>query len=273
VNPNAAPFVEDNGMKKLLGALAVTALLGLATPAGATPSTVVWTPATTYTQPYLVPHLTMDTYFGETAGVPTDVGLTMGVVPPNRFVEGELGVDGFFPILPDANGATPTKNAFQFNGKLSLKEGALGAWAPGLSVGVMNVGLEEGYNDYNIVHATLGKTLGAFGTVGIGGYLGNEDLLLDENGESDEVGFMASYTSPKLAVGLPGLKDVAFAADFASGKSFFGAVGGAVALYFNDNVSLLTGPVWFLGADSVVDPVYGDDFIWTAQLDVDIPFK
>jgi hypothetical protein len=260
-------------MKKALMAVVAAALLGAAPIASATPSTVVWTPATTYTQPFLVPHITYDTYFGETAGVPTDVGLTLGVIPANPFVEGEVGVDAFYPILPDLNGATPAKNAFQFNGKLSLKEGALGAWAPGLSLGIMNVGLEEDYNDYNIMHATLGKTLGAFGTVSVGGYMGNDKLLLDENGESDEVGFMASYASPKLAIGIPGLKDVAFAADFASGKSFFGAVGGAVALYFTDNVALLTGPVWFLGEDSVVDPVYGNDFIWTAQLDVDIPFR
>jgi hypothetical protein len=266
-------LLEDNGMKKLLGAVAVAAMLAAAGTASATPSTVVWTPATTYTQPFLVPHLSYDTYFGERSGVPTDLGLTMGVIPPNAFVEGELGVDAFYPILPDVNGATPTKNAFQFNGKLSLKEGALGAWAPGLSVGIMNVGLEEDYNDYNIVHATLGKTLGAFGTVGVGGYMGNDKLLVDENGESDEVGFMASYASPKVKVGLPGLKDVAFGVDFASGKSFFGAVGGAIALYFNDNVSLLTGPVWYLAEDTITDSFYGNDFVWTAQLDVDIPFK
>jgi hypothetical protein len=257
-------------MKRALEAVAVAALLATATAARATPSTVVWTPATTYTQPFLVPHITYDTYLGETAFVPTDVGLTVGFIPPNKFVEGEVGVDAFYPIfVPNADGKRDSNLPFQFNGKLSLKEGALGAWAPGLSVGIMNVGLESDYNDYNILHATLGKTLGAFGTVGIGGYMGNDKLLLDETGASDEVGFMASYASPKLAIGLPGLKDIALGVDYASGDNFFSAVAGALTFYFTDAVSLLTGPVYWLNED-VANVAYGAQFAWTVQLDVDM---
>src|SRR5512134_3744542 len=97
-------------MKRLLEAVVVAALLLTATAAHATPSTVVWTPATTYTQPFLVPHITYDTYFGERAGFPTDVGLTMGVIPDNKYVEGELGVDGFYPMLaPTPTGAASGK--------------------------------------------------------------------------------------------------------------------------------------------------------------------
>ena len=53
-------------MKKALKALALGTLLAAAPTAQATPSTTYWTPATTYVQPYLVPHITYDTYFGET---------------------------------------------------------------------------------------------------------------------------------------------------------------------------------------------------------------
>jgi hypothetical protein len=264
-------------MKKALMAVVAAALLGNASIASGTPSTVVWTPATTYTQPFLVPHITYDTYVGERTFLPTDLGLTIGIIPSNRFVEGEVGVDAFYPILPDADGARPTKNAFQFNGKLTLKEGAFGAWSPGLSAGILNVGLESGYNDYNLLHATLGKTLGAFGTVGVGAYLGNDELFVDETGAADELGFMASYASPKLAIGLPGLKDVAAAVDFASGDNWFSAVAGAVTLYFTDSVSLLTGPVWFLNEELAqglyafpATPGTGSQLAWTVQLDVDV---
>jgi hypothetical protein len=280
VQPTGAKLLEDNGMKKVLEAVAAAALLAAASTASATPSTVVWTPATTYTQPFLVPHITYDTYLGERTFLPVDVGLTIGFVPPNKYVEGEVGVDAFYPILPDVNGVRETSYAFQFNGKLTLKEGALAAWSPGLSVGIMNVGLEEDYNDYNLVHATLGKTIGAFGTVSVGAYLGNDRLFVDETGDEDEMGFMASYASPKLAVGLPGLKDVAFGADIATGENWFSAAAAALTFYFTDSVSLLTGPVWFLNEDLAQGlysfpgtPGTGSQFAWTVQLDVDLPFK
>lgn len=266
-------------MKKALEAVVLTAVLTYATAAHATPSTVVWTPATTYTQPFLLPHITYDSYVGERTFLPTDLGLTIGFIPDNKFVEGEVGVDAFYPILPDVNGVRKTSYAFQFNGKLSLKEGALASWSPGLSVGIANVGLEENYNDYNLVHATLGKTLGAYGTAAIGAYMGNDKLFLDDKGEKDEVGVMASYTSPKFSIGAVGLKDVAFSADFASGDNWFSAVAGAVTLYFTDSVSLLTGPVWFLN-ENVAKGLYGypglpgtgTQLAWTVQLDVDVDF-
>jgi hypothetical protein len=265
-------------MKKALKAVAAAAVLATASAASATPSTITWTPATTYTQPFLVPHITYDTYFGETALFPVDVGLTIGVIPANPYVEGEVGVDAFYPIfLADEDGKRSSKIPFQFNGKLTLKEGGLGSWSPGLSVGIMNVGLvtdelAPARNDYNLLHATLGKTFGSLGTLSAGVYRGNEDLFVDENGESDEVGFMAGYASPKLSLGLPGLKDVALGVDFASGDNWFSAVAGSVAFYFTDTVSLLTGPVYFLN-EKVAEPLYGSRFAWTVQLDVDVDFK
>lgn len=268
-------------MKRPLDVVVVAALLLGATSARATPSTVVWTPATTYTQPFLVPHITYDSYFGERAGFPTDVGLTLGVVPDNRWVEGELGVDGFYALAPDGrkdlgSGRFASKNAFQLNGKLSLKEGALFGGAPGLSAGGMNLGLTRDYNDFDILYAVLGKTLGAYGQVGVGYYQGNDRLLvkvpaspLDATRKAAS-GVMASYASPKLAVGAVGLKDVSFGVDYMSGDSAFGAAAAAVTLYFNDAVSLLTGPVLFNDRYSATGGAAR--FLWTVQLDVDIDF-
>jgi hypothetical protein len=268
-------------MKRLLEAMVVAALLLSATAAHATPSTVVWTPATTYTQPFLVPHITYDTYFGERAGFPTDVGLTMGFVPDNKFVEGEVGVDGFYDIAPNNNkglgdGRFASQNAFQFNGKLSLKEAALFAESPALSVGGMNLGLTKNYNDFNIVYAVLGKTLGAYGQIGVGYYQGNDKLLLKIPANPADAtkkaanGFMASYASPKYSVGSVGLKDISVGVDYMSGDSAFGAGAAAVTFYFNDAVSLLTGPVIFNNKYSATGGA--TNFLWTVQLDVDIDF-
>lgn len=270
-------------MKKALKAITAATLLASATLAGATPSTVVWTPATTYTQPFLVPHVTYDTYFGEQVLYPVDLGLTVGVIPPNAWVEGEVGVDAFYPLSAtpakdesSGPGAFETKNAFQLNGKLSLKEGALHAHAPGLSVGIMNAGLTKDLNDYNILYAVVGKTLGAFGTVTAGVYQGNDKLLLSipdpasgDEPKKDETGFLASYASPKLPVGRAGLKDVALGVDYQSGDSAFGALAAAAVLYFTDAVSLLTGPVFFNNEHAALN---GKQLAWTVQLDVDVDF-
>jgi len=250
-------------MKKALKALAAAAALAAAGAASATPSTVVWTPATTYTQPYLVPHLTYDTYVAEKGLLQNTYGLTMGVIPSDK-IQGEIGFDLFYPGL--------TADFFQLNGKITVAENLLGGWSPALSVGIANVGFEADVSDYDLLHATLSKTT-PIGTLAVGGYYGagSEALWTGTDG-LERSGFMASYASPEVKIGLPGLEKVVFAADYSSGKNWFGAVGAAASLYFTSNVSLLTGPVWFLDKD-LYQTIYGSDFMWTAQIDVDIPFK
>lgn len=250
-------------MKKALMAAAAAALLAAATPAGATPSTVVWTPATTYTQPFLVPHLTYDTYVAEKGFLQNTYGLTMGVLPTDKLL-GEVGVDVFYPGL--------TADFTQLNGRLTLPENLAGTWQPALSLGVSNAGFEKDVSDYHLLHATLSKTT-PIGTLAAGGYYGaGSEALWTGSGGEERAGFMASYASPELKVGLPGLEKVVLLADVATGENWFGAVSGAVALYFNSNVSLLTGPVFFLDSD-YYSALGQPDFMWTAQLDVDVPFR
>lgn len=250
-------------MTKPLKALAAAAALALASGAHATPSTVVWTPATTYTQPYLVPHLTYDSYVAEKGLLQNTYGVTMGVIPSDEF-QGEIGFDLFYPGF--------TADFFQLNGKLTLVENLLGGWSPALSVGISNAGFEEDVSDYHLLHATLSKTT-PIGTIALGGYYGagSEILWTGTDGE-ERAGFMASWASPEIKVGLPGLEKVVFAVDYASGTNWFGAFGAAAALYFTSNVALLTGPVFFLDSD-LYAATYGSDFMWTVQLDVDIPFE
>jgi hypothetical protein len=253
-------------MKSALRLAAATAVLATSTAARATPSTTFWTPATTYTQPLGVPHLTYDTYFGEQGALQIDTGLTIGVLALPK-LQVEVGADAFFPTLT-AGGQLGTFDFFQLNAKATLPEGALAAWSPALSVGVANVGFEKDVSDYALVHATLGKTTPA-GLVGAGGYYGAGSRVLwtGTDGEA-RAGFMASWVSPDIKIGAPGLDKIVFLADVATGKNWLGAVGGGVGFYFTPAIDVLTGPVFFLDRD-YYRASYGTDWLWSIQLDVD----
>jgi hypothetical protein len=249
-------------MKKVVQALALASLLAAAGAARATPSTTFWTPATTYVQPYLVPHLTYDTYFGETGAYPIDAGLTIGFLPFEK-LQGELGFDLNYPGY--------TKSGFLLAAKLGVPEGSFGEWSPGVSAGIYGVGFETDAtkvrSDYNILHAEVGKSFGKLGTLTVGGYLGNDEILLDETGAKAASGFMAAWLSPDWNVGLPGLAKLNFFADVQTGKSFLGAWGAGVGLYFTPAIDVLMGPVFFL--NDKVQPGTSK-MLWTLQLDVDI---
>ncbi len=250
-------------MKQALKAAVAAAVLATATVASATPSTVYWTPATTYTQPFLVPHLTYDTYFAEGGQLQPTYGLTIGFLPFDA-VQGEVGFDLLVPGLH--------KDNFYLNGKLTLVEGALAPWQPGVSLGIQSVGFKKDYSDYNHLHLSVGKTFG-FGTVAVGGYRGgNKVLYTSSAGKVEQSGFMASYTSPDIKVGLPGLDKVVLAADYSSGKNFFGAYGVGVGFYFTPAIAVLTGPVMFNDKD-LMKGAYGSSFMWTVQLDVDFDLR
>jgi hypothetical protein len=244
-------------MRNAFKAVVAGALLAAAQAATATPSTTFWTPATTYTQPYLVPHITYDTYFGEPSAYPIDTGITIGVLPFEK-LQGEIGFDLFYP--------GKTQNGFLLNAKLTVPENVLGANIPGLSVGVQNIGFEQDVNDLYLVHATVGKTL-PFGVLAVGAYYGiNDKLLVDETGDEAQAGVMASWTSPDLKIGKPGLDKIIFLADVMTGQNAFGAVGGGIGLYFTPSIDVLAGPVFFLNKD--VQPGAAD-WLFSVQLDVD----
>ena len=240
-------------------AIAAAALLALARAALATPSTTYWTVATTYTQPFLVPHVTYDTYFGEPGAFPVDTGLTMGVLPFEK-VQAEVGFDLLYP----AKGA----GALLLNAKLTLVEGTLGQWSPGLSVGIMNLGFKKDVNDFDMIHATLGKGFGPAGTFGLGAYYGtNPRLFVDSTGAVKRTGLLASWMGPDITVGLSGLDKIVLAGDVQTGKNAFGAIGGGIYFYFTPAIDLLVGPVFFFEKD--LQPGQAS-WLWTMQLDVDV---
>jgi hypothetical protein len=248
-------------MKQLPRVLAAAVVVLAASRASATPSTTFWTPATTYTQPYLVPHLTYDTYVAERGMLQNDYGLTIGVLPFEK-LQGEVGFDVFYPGL--------TRDNLYLNAKVTLPEGAYAAWQPGVSFGIQSVGFKADYSDYDHLHLSVSKGFAGIGTFVVGGYYGlNETLYLGSDGKAARAGLMASYTSPDIKVGLPGLDKIVLVGDYATGKNAFGGGGVGAALYFTPAIALLTGPVWF-NDSNLMKATYGADFMWSFQLDVDV---
>lgn len=254
-------------MKKAFKALAASAFLASAGAAWATPSTTFWTPATTYVQPFAIPHITYDTYFGENGGYPVDTGLTMGILPFDK-VQAEVGFDllyGFGPL------STFTGNSLYLNGKVGLTEGAFGDWFPGISAGIYGAGLKGNVSTFDIWHGEIGKTFG-FGTLTVGGYYGagSTNLWTGSSGSVERTGFMGAYLTPDVPINLTGLNKINFFGDVQTGKNVYGAWGLGVGLFFTPAIDILTGPIFFL--DEKLQPG-GSKMMWTVQLDVDLDFS
>lgn len=217
----------------------------------ATPSSVYWTPCTTYFQPFMKGHIGYDTYVRDINMLPVDYGFTVGVLPFKE-VQAEVGYDA---SLPQGLGVS-TKTEHSVNAKIGWSENAL--LPVGFAVGIFNAGFVKDVTDYNILYAVVQKTFDNIGTFAVGGYSGNKKLLKNENEGADNNGYMLAYTSPQFS-------KFVVAVDYFSGKNTMSAVGGGVYIYFADNVTLLTGPVFPLAKTFVG----GSNMTWTVQLDID----
>lgn len=284
---------------KLLGRIASPILflsLVLTGTVSATPSTTYWTPATTDVQPFNVWHIGVDNYFRlsrttEETQAPnaqfdsfsTVVGLTVGVLPFEK-LNLEVGIDGLFPGTRTNAALTSIGKSLLFNAKFGTPEGAWGAWSPAVNIGIFNVGTKDEITNMNIVDILVGKTLGPFGRIHAGYYYGNPDSALMREGGCKPVTSIAAITciagaSGKLDndgalvgydFGFWKVKDKegneynkwVLAADYASGKNFIGGGGFGMYHFFNKDISLLTGPVWFN------DHVINGQWKWTVQLDI-----
>jgi hypothetical protein len=245
-------------MKNALRALTVAAGLAAASAAQATPSTTVWAPSTTYTQPYLVPHITYDTYFRKDASYPVTTGLTMGI-SPSEIVQSEVGFDLLYPA----------NDPLVLNAKVTLVEDKLASFFPALSLGIANAGITNTTN-YAMGYALVGKTIAGVSLTG-GVYYGFDDKLwVDKNGAKDQVGALASIALPAIKVGQPFLDSIVLAADVQTGNNIFSAGGVAASFYFTPSIAVLTGPVFFLARETQPNR---SDFMWTVQLDVDAPLR
>lgn len=229
----------------------------------ATPSTTYWSVTTAGCQAYNVPHVSYDTYFAQVpagSAYPIDLGLTMGILPYEK-IQAEIGFDSLMPAQDPLYG----------NAKICTSESSLFDGSPGIGVGIYNVGFKKDVNDYGqIYYAVLQKTItSAGGYVALGAYQGpNETLFTNSDGQKVQTGILAAIASPDIHIGKKGLRKINFVADVQTGKNFVGAWGFGSNIYFADNVSLLTGPVFFF--DKSVQPG-GREQMWSMQLDIDIP--
>jgi hypothetical protein len=234
----------------------------------ATPSTTYWGPTTATCQPYLVPHITYDTYFakGPTAGqegapvYPVDAGLTVGFLPWEK-IQGEIGFDLLYP----------SQEPFFMNGKICTPESSIFEGSPSIGLGTYSFGLVKDVTDYSLVYLNFQKTLPWGGYLSIGGYRGfNKSLFASSAGDVHQEGFLAGATSPDIMINLKGLKKIQLAADIQTGKNLLGAWGGGAYFYFTDDISLLTGPVYFF--DPSLQPGQSQ-FLWTMQVDINVVFN
>jgi len=249
---------------KMLAAAAAMVALACGS-AMATPSTTYWTPMTLDIQSYKVTHLGIDNYFtvdkkassGDQGAFPTDVGLTIGVLPFEK-IQMEVGVDANYP----------SDNPYMFNAKIGAPEEALFKYSPALQVGIFGVGTKNKVTNQNVLYGVIGKSIPVLGRLSVGPYIGNKDVLVNASGEKENTGFMVA-----LDHGLFPTKDAAgaeynkvvLAADYASGKNVIGAGGFGVYYFFTKDISLLTGPVWFN------EKAINGTWKWTTQLDINLP--
>jgi hypothetical protein len=251
--------------KSLRLSLACAALVSAGS-AWATPSTTYWAPSTTYVQPFGVPHITYDTYFGKgifagQAGspiYPVTTGIEVGVLPWK-----ELQLEVGFDLL------LPSEDPFLFNAKLGTPEDTFFPGSPSLSIGIFGVGTKGDATNYDALHAMIQKNFPWGGYIAAGGYYGVGPAVLwtSSDGNENRLGFMGAISAPDINVNIPGLKKIVPVADIQTGKNAFGAAGFGLYFYFTDTIDLLTGPVFFF--DKALQPG-GSSFLWTVQIDIDV---
>jgi hypothetical protein len=233
-------------MKRVKILAATAAMVAVASgSAMATPSSTFWTPMTLDIQSYKVMHLGIDNYFtvnkkaasGDQKALPTDIGLTIGVLPFEK-IQMEIGVDANYP----------TDDPYSFNAKIGAPEDALFKYSPALQVGIFGAGTKNKATNYNVVYGVIGKSIPSVGRLSVGPYFGNKDLLINANGGKENTGFMVAFDrgffSTKDAAGNEYNK-VVFAADYASGKNAIGAYGAGLYYFFTKDISLLAGPLFY----------------------------
>jgi hypothetical protein len=251
-------------MKVRFGILAVFAAIIACLGGGtalATGSTHVWAPSTDV-QAFKVWHITCDMYLPVETGasgarVPTitNLGLTVGILPFKK-VNMEIGFD-------HKSGLGPLDDYPLYgNAKIGVPENALGGISPALAVGVFDVGTKNGATDYNVMYGKAAKTVTAgdvsLGRVSVGYFSGNEDLLVDENGEKDNQGIMAAWERTMTEVS----DKMWICLEYMGTKSGYGSFNVGASWKFASNVAVLGG-----------FEVFNNKFIdntATIQVDIDI---
>lgn len=248
--------MKKTSLKRMAGAMVAAGAICLSSGAAyATPTTHIWTPSTDV-QPYGVFHLTSDIYIpvdkptGARPGTITNLGLTTGVLPFEK-INAEVGFDHI-------EGAYP----FFLNAKVGVPEGAFGEYSPAFAVGGFGFGTKEDATDYDIYYAKAAKTVGKLGRFSVGYYTGNDTLLVDETGASDESGIMLAWERTLSEIS----DNLWVSVDYMGGDSNFGVLSYGFAWKFAPNTSVIFGYV-----DQNNDQINpGDTFTMQVDIDFDV---
>lgn len=246
-------------MKKALNVLILVAVLVMvvAGMASATPSTQIWIPSTDI-QAFKTGHLGIDYYARSSENAAGqrphvyDFGLTAGILPFEK-IQMEAGFD----LITNGDSAYDDHPLY-FNAKLGTPEGALFSGSPALAAGGYLFGTEADLTDYNVVYGLAAKTIPVLGRLSAGYYVGNDDLLLDANGEEDSDGVLLSWDRT-----LPEISDKLWAAvDYQGGDNALGALSFGVSYAFAPNVSVI------FGYDIYNENATAGEDTFTTQLDI-----
>jgi len=234
------------------------------------PTTTIWTPATPDIQGFAVPHFGIVNYFtvfrdanNGASAFPTDIGLTIGVLPFDK-LQMEIGVD---LVEPNTCGPDGEDYPWYFNAKIGSPEDTLFKGSPAIFIGIFNVGTKKDVTNENIAYLSIGKTIPYLGRLSVGPYIGNKNILVDKDGDKDNVGFMVAIDHgflPKKDKDGNEYNRVVLAADYASGENVMGALAIGVNYFFTKDISLLTGPVFFN------DVEINGKWKWTTQFGINL---
>jgi hypothetical protein len=228
--------------------------------AGATPSTQIWIPSTDI-QPFKTFHFNFDTYIrtrseegGERLPPVVVLGPTAGILPFEK-VQAEVGFDLIY------GGSDADDYPLYFHGKLGTPEDSLFKSSPAIAVGGYNFGTKSNVTDQNIVYGLVAKTLPVIGRLSAGYFLGNDKILVDENGEKDEKGVLLSWDRT-----LSEISDkIWVAVDYQGTDSAIGALNFGISYAFAENASII------FGYDIYNESRTGGENTFTVQIDFNLP--
>ena len=247
--------------KFLAPVLAAATLCAAAGSALATPSTQIWIPSTDV-QAFKTLHLNVDSYIrtqnDDVGNNPVYVvGPTVGVLPFEK-VQAEVGFDLIYQGGPYGEAYNPYP--FYGHGKLGTPEESLFKYSPAIAVGGYNFGTKTDLTNQNIVYGLVAKTIPVVGRLSAGYFVGNDKVLLDENGNSDEKGVLLSWDRTMTEIS----DKLWVAVDYQGSDSAVGALSFGASWAFAKNVSVIFGYDIYNN-----DKTGGKD---TATLQVDINF-
>lgn len=226
----------------------------------ATPSSTFWTNCTTDIQTTGTALFNVTNYFSvfnrrhHGSSLPPDVSLLMGAFTWEK-ISTEIGVDYF----------GGTDDPLVFSGKIGVVENTLFEKAPSFNIGIFNIGTRQhghGRTNQNVVDFIIGRTLPDGSNIYAAFYSGSK--ALGKNRQGYMVAWKNFYFAAVDSDGAK-YKKWFIAMDYASGKNYIGGGGASFGYYFNSNVYVQTGPVFFNTSK------YNGTWKWGVQLYINFP--